>query len=67
MADGIDLDSMLGQKVFIFFKTLDQILFLEALLPTTRGLRRYNPALNLGLNTVGTWFILITADFALLA
>jgi hypothetical protein len=66
MANSVNLDSMLGQEIFIFLKTLNEILFLEALLPATRRLGRYNPALNVSLDTVGAWLILVTTDLALL-
>jgi hypothetical protein len=67
MANSINLDSMLSQEIFIFFETFNEILFLEALLSAARRLWGYNPALNLGLDTVGAWFILVATDLALLA
>lgn len=67
MANSVNLDSMLGQEILVFLKTLNKILFLEAFFPATRRLGRYDPAFNFGLDTVGARFILVATNLALLA
>lgn len=66
LANGIELDSVLAEQGFVFLEALYQVLLLQSPFTATRRLGRNNTALDTGLDTIGTWLILVTADFALL-
>lgn len=59
---------MLRKKAFVFTKAVDEVAFLGLiLLSPARRLRRDDAAVNPGLDTVGTWLLLVAPYFALLA
>lgn len=65
--DGIDTDSVLGQKVFVFFQTLDKVPLTESLLAPTWWQGRDDAALDTCLDAVGAGLLLVTTDLSLLA
>lgn len=64
----VKVDAMLRKKAFVFTKAVDEVAFLGfILLSPARRLRRDDAAFDPGLDTVGTWFLFVAANFALLA
>lgn len=66
VADGVKVDAGLGEEGLIFLEAVDEVPLMRLLLPTTWWLRRDNPALNVGLDAVGAWLLLIAANLPLL-
>lgn len=62
----LKVDAMLRKEGFIFLEAVDEVPLMRLLLAAPRRLGRDNAALDAGLDAVGTRFLLVATDLALL-
>lgn len=67
LANSLEFDTMLAKEALVFLESINEVPFLETLLPAPRGLWGYHTALDFCFNTIGAWLILVASDLALLA
>ncbi len=67
VGDGVKVDPVLRQQGLIFPEAVDEIALVGLLLPAPGRLWRDDAALDLGLDAVGAWLLLVATDFSLLA
>lgn len=66
VGNGLEVDAVLGKKGFIFLETVDEVSLMGLLLAAPRRLGRDDATLDASLNAVGTGFLLVATDLALL-
>lgn len=66
MGNGLEVDAVLGEKGFIFLEAVNEVPFMGLLLAAPRRLGRDDATLDAGLDAVGTRFLLVATDLALL-
>jgi hypothetical protein len=67
VGDRLKVDAVLRQQILILPEAVDEIPLMRLLLPAPGWLWRDHAALDLGLDAVGTWLLLVATDFSLLA
>ena len=67
VGDRLKVDAVLRQQILILPEAVDEIPLMRLLLPTPGWLWRDHAALDLGLDAVGAWLLLVATDFSLLA
>ncbi len=66
-AEGLELNAVLRQQGFVLPEAVDKVALRNALFPSSRRLGWHNTAVDAGLDTIGTWLLLVTSHLALLA
>ncbi|KAK5636420.1 hypothetical protein RRF57_012132 [Xylaria bambusicola] len=66
-AKGFELNAVLRQQCLVLSQAVHQIALGNTLFPSPRWLGWHNAAVDAGLDTIGTWLLLVTSHLALLA
>ena len=66
MGDGVEVDAVLRQERLVLAEAVYQVPFVRLLLPAPGRLGRDNAAVDVGLDTVRAWLLLVAPDFTLL-
>lgn len=66
VGNGLKVDAVLREEGFIFLEAVDEVPLMRLLLAAPRRLGRDDATLDTGLDAVGTGFLLVATDLALL-